>query len=260
MRVFSVFGVSKSGKTTTIEHLIRELRRRGYAVGSVKDIHAEGFALDTPGTNTHRHKRAGADPVTARGLHETDIMFDRRLDIGEILRFYGGCDFVVLEGVSEAGIPAVLTAHDGGDLAERLTPYVFAVSGRGAAGIGEYNGIPAISAVDAAADLADLVERKVYRRQPMNIKDCCGLCGFDCETLGRRMLAGESPPDACLLEKRVALTVNGREIEMVGFVQKLLKNAVLGVAKELRGYEKGQIRVTFTDTDTDFIDTGETGE
>jgi hypothetical protein len=34
---------------------------------------------------------------------------------------------------------------------------------------------------------------------------------------------------------------------MVQFVQTILKNAVLGVAKELHGYEKGQIQVTFTD-------------
>jgi molybdopterin-guanine dinucleotide biosynthesis protein B len=48
------------------EAIIAELRRRNYRVGSVKDIHFEGFALDQEGTNTHRHKMAGAELVTAR--------------------------------------------------------------------------------------------------------------------------------------------------------------------------------------------------
>lgn len=57
MKVLSVIGTSKTGKTTIIENIIRELRRRRYTVGSVKDIHFEKFAMDTEGTNTDRHKR-----------------------------------------------------------------------------------------------------------------------------------------------------------------------------------------------------------
>ena len=252
MKIFSVFGVSGSGKTTTIELLIRELIRRGYTVGSVKDIHFEGFAIDTPGTNTHRHKQAGANPVTARGLNETDILFTGKLSIDEILRFYRDKDFVILEGVREAGIPAILTASTGEshELDEQITPFVFAISGRIASEsskINEDHGLPAIDATADIAALANLVEHKVYDYLPVQPKECCGLCGFDCETLGRRIIAGESSRDDCLLRKRVLLTVNGQEIEMVSFVQAILKNAVLGVAKELRGYEKGQVQVTFYD-------------
>ena len=46
MKVFSVVGYSKSGKTTTIEQIIKELKKRNYSVGSVKDIHFEGFHLE----------------------------------------------------------------------------------------------------------------------------------------------------------------------------------------------------------------------
>ena len=241
MKVFSVFGASGSGKTTVIELLTGELTRRGYSVGSVKDIHAEQFAIDTPGSNTHRHRQAGADPVTARGLRETDIMFGGRLGIAELLRFYRQ-DFVILEGVREPGIPAVLTAHPG-DVPE-LTPFVFAISGRAAAQAGNYKA-PAIDATADIAGLADLVERKVYNYLPMHAQECCGLCGFGCAELGARLIAGEAA--ACLLEKRVSLKRNGRELELAGFVQAILKNAVLGVAKELRGYEKGRVEVAFDD-------------
>ena len=90
-----------------------------------------------------------------------------------------------------------------------------------------------------------MVEQKVYNYLPMHDKECCGLCGFGCAELGAQLIAGEAV--ACLLEKRVSLKINGRELEMVGFVQAILKNAVLGVAKELRGYEKGRVEVTFDD-------------
>jgi molybdopterin-guanine dinucleotide biosynthesis protein B len=52
MKVFSVIGLSKSGKTTTIENIIKELRRRNYTVGSVKEIHFEKFKMDIEGTFT----------------------------------------------------------------------------------------------------------------------------------------------------------------------------------------------------------------
>jgi molybdopterin-guanine dinucleotide biosynthesis protein B len=178
-------------------------------------------------------------------------MFDKQLGISEIVRFYHQ-DFVILEGVSEAGIPAIITAHSVSELDERLTPFVFAVSGKISSQINQmnqnhYHQLPAIDATADITALTDLVERKVYDYLPMNTPECCGLCGFDCKTLGQRIIAGESSPDDCLLQKRVTLTVNGREIEMVPFVQAILKNAVLGVAKELRGYEKGQIQVNFAD-------------
>ncbi|HCS10941.1 MAG TPA: molybdopterin-guanine dinucleotide biosynthesis protein, partial [Clostridiales bacterium] len=54
MKVFSVIGITKSGKTTTIENIIKELRKRNYTVGSVKEIHFEEFKMDVEGTNTHR--------------------------------------------------------------------------------------------------------------------------------------------------------------------------------------------------------------
>ena len=246
MKVFSIFGVSKSGKTTTAELLIKELIRRGYTVGSLKDIHFEGFAIDTEGSNTNRHTLAGACPVTALGISETDVLFSRRLPLAEILRFYRQ-DYVILEGTEEPGIPAILTGHSVEELDGRDNPSVFAVSGRIAAQIGEYKGRPAIDATADITKLADLVEQKVYPCLPMIDKDCCGLCGFDCVTLGQRILSGESARKDCLLEKQVSLKINGREIEMAPFVQAVLKNAVLGVARELRGYETGRVQVKFYD-------------
>ncbi|MBW2678986.1 MAG: molybdopterin-guanine dinucleotide biosynthesis protein MobB [Deltaproteobacteria bacterium] len=48
-QILSVVGKSRSGKTTLIERLIPEIKKRGYRVGSVKHAH-HGFDIDQFGT------------------------------------------------------------------------------------------------------------------------------------------------------------------------------------------------------------------
>ncbi|MCL2678357.1 MAG: molybdopterin-guanine dinucleotide biosynthesis protein B [Clostridiales bacterium] len=159
MKVFAIFGVTGSGKTTTAENVIRELVSRGYSVGSVKDIHFESFAMDTPGSNTHRHKTAGASLVIARGPHETDVLIPERLPLAQTLKFFHH-DFVVVEGCNEEPLPKVLTAKNFAEADERLDGWVFAISGRLANEHRQYQGLPVINAVTEAALLVDLIEEK----------------------------------------------------------------------------------------------------
>lgn len=119
MKVVSVIGITDSGKTTTIENIIKELRLRNYTVGTVKEIHFHNFKMDVEGTNTDRHKKAGSQLVTARGENETDILFQEKLSIAKILSFYNH-DYVILEGVREISIPKILTAHNINGIEDRL--------------------------------------------------------------------------------------------------------------------------------------------
>jgi molybdopterin-guanine dinucleotide biosynthesis protein B len=241
MRVFSVFGITQSGKTTTIESIIRELRKRRYSVGSVKEIHFEKFAIDKEGTNTYRHRMAGSELVTARGYKETDILFQRMLSMDEILRFYHH-DFVVLEGVTDCNVPKIVTAHNTAEVDERLDDTVFAISGRIANDLKEYRGIPVINPMEDTERLVDLVEQKVYERLPDFPPECCRACGYSCRELGIRILKGEGRREDCVLsDANIKLLIDGREIDMVPFVQKILFNAVEGVVKELEGYKKGAV-------------------
>ena len=163
MKVFSVCGVSQSGKTTTAEKIIRELRSRGYRVGSVKEIHFEDFAIDPdPDSNTRRHRMAGAGLVTARGIYETDLLFPGKLGIEKILSFYEGeYDWVVMEGVPDASVPVVVTARTMSDLKEKWSSLAICVSGRIAAQIDTYHRAPAIDAGTNAAELVDFLETSI---------------------------------------------------------------------------------------------------
>jgi len=242
LKVVSVVGPSGSGKTTTVECIIAELRRRRYSVGSVKEIHFEEFAMDSPGTNTDRHHRAGAELVTALGLFETDVLYKRKLDIREVLGHYHQ-DFVILEGVEHPAIPRIVTGYEIADLAERVDEAVFAISGRVARDIEEYSGRPALDATERCRDLVDLIERTVSPPLPGFPPDCCDTCGGSCGELTGAILRGEATREACPVvgRTRVQLRINGEGIAMVPFVQSILENAVTGVVGELDGYRPGAI-------------------
>ena len=60
LTVVSVAGPSDAGKTTLVESLCGALSDR--RVATIKSIHHD-IEPDTPGTDTHRHRTAGADTV-----------------------------------------------------------------------------------------------------------------------------------------------------------------------------------------------------
>lgn len=244
MRVFSVIGISKSGKTTTIENIIRELRRRGYSVGSVKEIHFEQFKMDPEGTNTYRHKTAGSQLVTARGAYETDILFQRKLSLNEILSFYNH-DFVILEGVRDTSAPKIVTAHDIEGISDRLDETTFAISGQISNEIKDFQGLPVINSLTHIKKLVDLIEEKVFEKLPDMDDECCRGCGYTCRQLASLILKGERERRDCLLtDPKITLKIEGKEIPMVPFVQKILKNTIEALVKELHGYkEDGDIEI-----------------
>lgn len=237
MKVFSVTGLSTSGKTTTIEKMIGELKNRGYSVGTVKEIHFEAFRLDTEGKNTYRHRIAGANTVTARAASETDIMYQGHLPIYDVLKHYTE-DYVILEGVKDAVVPNISVSAE--DSVPDITPLTFALSGRFANNhSGVYNGLPVINALIDTQKLVDLIEEKVPDLMYDIDVECCGICGYDCRGLLSKHLKGEESLSKCVLKNEsVSLKINGNEVIIVPFVQKLLKNVVLGVVSELKGYEK----------------------
>ncbi|HSH35467.1 molybdopterin-guanine dinucleotide biosynthesis protein B [Schnuerera sp.] len=240
MKVFSVVGITESGKTTTIENIIKELRRRRYSVGSVKEIHFEQFAIDTEGSNTYRHKEAGSQLVTARGYYETDILFQEKLSIDNILKFYDH-DFVVLEGVTDANVPKIITAHNEKEVLERLDDMVFAISGKLSNTLEEFEDLPVINTINNVERLVDLIEEKVYDKLPDFPEECCDKCGYNCRQLGAMILKGQAKREDCILkDSKVKLQIDGKDIDIVPFVQNILSNAVLGVVKELEGYQKGR--------------------
>lgn len=60
--VFGVTGWKNSGKTTLVERLISELTDQGYRIATIKHAHHK-FDIDKEGTDSFRHRQAGAHEV-----------------------------------------------------------------------------------------------------------------------------------------------------------------------------------------------------
>jgi molybdopterin-guanine dinucleotide biosynthesis protein B len=99
--VIAVVGGKKSGKTTTIETLIRHLAKEGYKIGAVKHIPEPNFTIDQKGKDTWTYAQSGATVII--GVSAREIVTIERTDfrgksLTEILRKCGDCDLVFMEG------------------------------------------------------------------------------------------------------------------------------------------------------------------
>ena len=248
MKAIAVNGITMSGKTTVCETIIKGLRNRGYSVGSVKEIHYEDFKIDPgPSSNTYRHRTAGSQLVTARGIYETDIMYPSKLPIGEILKHYDH-DFVILEGVSECNVPRILTAHKEQEVEERIDERAVLVSGVIAnSGVTQVQGLPVINALNASDDLVDFVVRHAFEPLPSFDPKCCSACGHTCREFAGLVAQGKAKREDCVLtSQKIELFIDGQPVKMVPFVQNVLQNSVMGVIKELSGFSSGSdIEVKF---------------
>ncbi|MBS9720750.1 molybdopterin-guanine dinucleotide biosynthesis protein B [Tianweitania sp. BSSL-BM11] len=100
-RVFGITGWKNSGKTTLTERLVTELTARGYTVSTIKHAHHD-FDIDVPGTDSFRHRAAGASEVAIVSSHRWALMHEMRGDaepsLTEILDRLSPCDLVLVEG------------------------------------------------------------------------------------------------------------------------------------------------------------------
>lgn len=97
--VISIVGRSDCGKTTYLEKLIREIKRRGYKVATIKhDVH--GFDIDKPGKDTWRHAQAGADIVCISSPAKMAMIkkVDQELLLEEVAAHIDGVDIIFTEG------------------------------------------------------------------------------------------------------------------------------------------------------------------
>ncbi|TJU93295.1 MAG: molybdopterin-guanine dinucleotide biosynthesis protein B, partial [Mesorhizobium sp.] len=75
--VFGITGWKNSGKTTLTVKLVAELVRRGWTVSTVKHAHHD-FDIDKPGTDSFRHRQAGAMEVAVVSGRRWALMHELR--------------------------------------------------------------------------------------------------------------------------------------------------------------------------------------
>lgn len=109
MHIFLVVGRKKRGKTTLVEKLIPEFKRRGYKVGSIKYTTLD-HQFDTPGKDSFRHAQAGAETTLilspkSIALFSSDL---REREPDELFKyFFQDYDLIIGEGFKNSPYPKI---------------------------------------------------------------------------------------------------------------------------------------------------------
>lgn len=161
-RIFGITGWKNSGKTTLTVKLVGELTRRGWKVSTVKHAHHD-FDIDKEGTDSFRHRKAGAGEVAIVSdrrwalMHE--LVHESEPTLVDIIARFAPCDLILVEGYKREGHKKIETRRTEGRSGERLTtgdPSIVAIAS-------DYpildEKVPVYELDDIAA-LADLIERE----------------------------------------------------------------------------------------------------
>ncbi len=213
MKIIMIKGVHNSGKTSLVTKVIEELVSRGYSVGTIKDIHAEKFQMDHPGTDTYLHHEAGARLVAARGLFETDFLYTGRLDAAEMISYFTQ-DYLVVEGDPGLACANLVTGITESDLDYRKDENTIGFGGIIGNTMSEYMNLPVFHTANQIKEIVDLIEVKAMEEKKK------------------------------LQERTLKLYFDGEEVPMVPFVESIIRASVLGIVGELKGFkEDTEVRI-----------------
>lgn len=160
-RVFGITGWKNSGKTTLTERLVATLSARGWRVSTVKHAH-HAFDIDHPGTDSFRHRAAGATEVAIVGGSRWALMHELRGEeepsLDAVIAQLSPCDLVLVEGYKRENHAKIEVrrreARDTSPMS-RFDPTIQAVAADHAV---EGEAVP-VFGLDAVEAIADFVEK-----------------------------------------------------------------------------------------------------
>jgi molybdopterin-guanine dinucleotide biosynthesis adapter protein len=104
--VIGITGWKNAGKTTLVEKLVAHFSQAGLRIATVKHAHHE-FDIDHAGTDSFRHRKAGAREVAIVSARRWAVMHE--LDgedeppLADVLARLSPCDLVIVEGYKREG-------------------------------------------------------------------------------------------------------------------------------------------------------------
>jgi len=107
--VVCIVGQSGSGKTTYIEKLIGEIKKRGYRLAVIKH-HPHDFDIDVEGKDSWRYMQAGSDAAVVSAPHKVGLIknVDHDLVPDELKKLVGGgFNIVIIEGFKKSDAPKI---------------------------------------------------------------------------------------------------------------------------------------------------------
>lgn len=159
MKIVTVVGSKKGGKTTVVCRLVEQLKVAGYKVATVK-FFERASGIDVSDKETDLHRKAGANITIASGVSETAILkkVDEREDLTQLLTYIpANFDFLICEGVVDPGAHRVVAVREPADIEQYLNEKTFAISGV-VAGKPFTHRLPIVDVTVNPEKLADLLQ------------------------------------------------------------------------------------------------------
>lgn len=106
--ILCIVGCSGVGKTSFMEKVVAELKKRGLKIATIKHDAHDRFEIDKPGKDSWRHKKAGARVSIISSPKRVGMIMDvdHDYDPQELLDFLD-VDFVIAEGYKRSNHPKI---------------------------------------------------------------------------------------------------------------------------------------------------------
>jgi molybdopterin-guanine dinucleotide biosynthesis adapter protein len=198
--IITFIGWHDSGKTTLATEVVSHLKAFGYKVAVIKSSNETGIVFDTPGTDTDKHRQAGADSILLVAPDQMVLQTkNSNLSLTTLAhRYFPDVDIVIGEGFKGARrVSKIEVVRDPNQLLRNEVHGVIAVA-TDLEIAGDY-----VFGLDQSQEIASFIRKRF-------LKD------------------GEKAQD------KVSLLINGNKIPLKGFVQDALAGTVAGFVKSLK--------------------------
>ncbi|MFC1865409.1 molybdopterin-guanine dinucleotide biosynthesis protein B [Chloroflexota bacterium] len=193
--IVAIVGRTDSGKTTLMEKLVDDIKKRGYRVATMK--HAQEIHFE-PGKDSERHLWAGSEATIVVTPDEAVLIKPVKpgIELAEIARLLGEeYDIILAEGFKRTDMPKIEIRYDDKEPLKGIKGLVAVVSD------GKVEGDIRRFSMNDTEGLVDLLEKDFIQPQ----------------------------------SERLALYINGKGIALKSFPEKIIDNTVLEMISSLKG-------------------------
>ena len=153
-RVIGITGWKNSGKTTLTEKLVAHFTALGLKIATVKHAHHE-FDIDHAGTDSFRHRKAGAREVAIVSSRRWAVMHElegeKEPPLQAVLAKLSPCDLVIVEGYKREGHAKIEVRRGQNASSQPLSPSDSSIIAIAADYVIENEAVPVLPLNDAAA-------------------------------------------------------------------------------------------------------------
>jgi len=234
--IIAVVGSRHSGKTTTVEAMVRGLAAKGYKVATAKHIHQTGFTIDTQGRDTWRHAQAGAHTVVAVAANELTTIkkvATTKFSLSEIVKNCDdNIDVIVVEGfrglaAQDPAVPKIVTVKSKREVDEatQVIKPILAFTTMSPHAESDKVKTPLVDVTKEPERLIEIIDK------------CIG------PIITKRRETRDS----------TSIDINGNMLPLNPYVQKVTRNVLFGVISTLKGANirgNENIKITITTPET----------